>query len=130
MDFSFEKTNSAYMLFYERIARTVTEDNKEIIGLEEPKKYNFSLSEKLAKVRYTPYLLSDAFIMKILFLNSSENVENVSKETYFPFEKIQKLILQKIRFKIHLKSRNFHLMYFSYTVQSRYNVPRLQRGTL
>ncbi|XP_064621669.1 ubiquitin carboxyl-terminal hydrolase 34-like isoform X2 [Lineus longissimus] len=50
MDFSFEKTNSAYMLFYERIPKRPGEAPMEMISaLEEPKKFNFDLSGELAE---------------------------------------------------------------------------------
>jgi hypothetical protein len=51
MDFSFEKTNSAYMLFYERIPKRPGEAPNESISAEEPKKFNFDLSVELAEVK-------------------------------------------------------------------------------
>jgi hypothetical protein len=62
MDFSFEKTNSAYMLFYERIDKAhLTEEpscssSKESVDgrpspTHEQQKYEIDLSEDLAEVQ-------------------------------------------------------------------------------
>ncbi|ESO90146.1 hypothetical protein LOTGIDRAFT_164457, partial [Lottia gigantea] len=48
MDFSFEKTNSAYMLFYESCPPKKNEDTT-VAKVDEPVKYNFELSHELSQ---------------------------------------------------------------------------------
>nr|KAG5696977.1 hypothetical protein BaRGS_008439 [Batillaria attramentaria] len=47
MDFSFEKTNSAYMLFYERCSPSTKKGEES--KLEEKRKFNFEMSKELAE---------------------------------------------------------------------------------
>ncbi|KAL3873492.1 hypothetical protein ACJMK2_036602 [Sinanodonta woodiana] len=76
MDFSFEKTNSAYMLFYERLPKGIEgAENKERMFdalKESPKKFNFELSKELEE-----WIWQD----NMQFLQD----KNIFEHTYFDF---------------------------------------------
>ncbi|XP_021379697.1 ubiquitin carboxyl-terminal hydrolase 34-like isoform X3 [Mizuhopecten yessoensis] len=73
MDFSFEKTNSAYMLFYERCpAKKDTEEPNKLLEVEPVQKFNFELSKELAE-----WIWQD----NMHFLQD----KNIFEHTYFGF---------------------------------------------
>lgn len=73
MDFSFEKTNSAYMLFYERCPiKKDTEEPKKLLEVEPVQKFNFELSKELAE-----WIWQD----NMQFLQD----KNIFEHTYFGF---------------------------------------------
>ncbi|XP_074662968.1 ubiquitin carboxyl-terminal hydrolase 34-like [Tubulanus polymorphus] len=72
MDFSFEKTNSAYMLFYERIPKNKDMEAVEPSCEEQVKKFNFELSKELAD-----WIWQD----NMQFLQD----KNIFEHTYFGF---------------------------------------------
>ncbi|KAL4238015.1 Ubiquitin carboxyl-terminal hydrolase 34 [Mactra antiquata] len=73
MDFSFEKTNSAYMLFYEKCSPSVRDKSYEDDKIIEPaKKFNFELSKELEQ-----WIWKD----NMQFLQD----KNIIEHTYFGF---------------------------------------------